>query len=93
MLRQADAHRQLADAYREAFRALDSLVSILFHGTFSSTGGSEGGQRAHPDHGGYHDVEPQRPRMHFEPWLGGGLIPHVDVSMNLSVNVSFKMGR
>ena len=92
---QADARQQLSQAYRDAFRILDSLVSIVFHGQFGNVGGSEGGQRAHPDHGGYHDVEPQRPRMHFEPWLGGGAIAHSDLNLSLSlnVNVSFKLGR
>jgi len=72
---------QIANAYKEAFRILEGLVSIVFHGHF----GGNGGEHAHPDHG--NTVRPIR----FEPWLGGGVFTHVDVNVN--VDISLKLGR
>jgi len=73
--------QQLADAYKEAFRILDGLVNIVFHGQF----GGMGGGQAHGDHG--NTVHPIR----FEPWLGGGVFAHADV--NINVDISLKLGR
>jgi hypothetical protein len=87
------ANQQLGAAYRDAFRMLDSLVSIVFRGAFNGNVGASGNGHAHADHGGYHDVEPQRPRPTFEPWIGGGLIAHADLTVNLNVNVSLRLGR
>jgi hypothetical protein len=72
---------QIANAYKEAFRILEGLVSIVFHGHF----GGNGGEHAHHDQG--NTVRPIR----FEPWLGGGVFTHIDVNVN--VDISLKLGR
>jgi len=72
---------QIANAYKEAFRILEGLVSIVFHGHF----GGNGGEHGHPDHA--NTVRPIR----FEPWLGGGVFTNIDVNVN--VDISLKLGR
>ena len=80
---------QLGNAYKDAFRILDGLVNVIFHGVFQGNGGAgNGGGHAHPDHGG-NTVRPIR----FEPWLGGGVFAHGNVDVNVNVNVSLKLGR
>ena len=77
--------QQLGNAYKDAFRVLDGLISIVMRGQYQGNNGNGNGQ-ARPDHGG-NTVKPIR----FEPWLGGGVFAHADVNVN--VNVSLKLGR
>ncbi len=82
----------LANAFKDAFKALAGLVSISFLGGFLAAVAMSHRETGAPGDNGGGSRAPQGPRFGFEPWLGGGVFlnpaPKLDIAAHIDLTLT-----